>query len=587
MKKKFASVLLLSAAAMAILFGACSNNDPGKQETGETYTVMFNYNYDGAPSSLIRQVQGGTAVAEPDEPERDGYGFDDWFTDKNCTDGNEYDFSSLVTGNMILYAGWTSTSATVTFNYNYVGAPAMTTQTVDIGEKVEVPAEPVRKRYDFTGWYIDAACTQENKFDFNTAVDGSLTLYAGWLQTEAIITFNYNYPDAPEADMQELEIGNKIEEPDEPLREGYDFIGWFTDADAETKYDFNSTPAGDITLYAGWATRVLTVTFDPNYTGAAAIDPVKVEYGKVIDEPEISRDGYICIWQLDGKEYNFDTPVTEDITLVASWQSQSSDSFTATFYYNYNGATSQVYASQTVAKYGKPSRPENPQRDGYYFVGWYKDAACTEEFDFDERLVSASVSAYALWYKDYVFEAEYTNFYNEDGSPKPGFGYSVNLNGTDVIQKDDGSTNASNGYYVSGLYQNGLSLDFVINAGEDIDDAIVIISIGAEYFDMTFSPDNVKVVVNGDQELDYASVTLDGETSDIQNPTVRRPFTDVVMITRAHLEKGENIISIVIDNYHDYGTGTMKATAPMVDCIHVCTNGDLWWTPIVSNIKGK
>ena len=45
-------------------------------------------------------------------------------------------------------------------------------------DKVDEPEPLVADGYNFTGWYTDAACT--NQWDFNTAVPGDMTLYAGW-----------------------------------------------------------------------------------------------------------------------------------------------------------------------------------------------------------------------------------------------------------------------------------------------------------------------------------------------------------------------------------------------------------------------
>ena len=45
-------------------------------------------------------------------------------------------------------------------------------------DKVDEPEPLVADGYNFKGWYTDAACT--NQWDFNTAVPGDMTLYAGW-----------------------------------------------------------------------------------------------------------------------------------------------------------------------------------------------------------------------------------------------------------------------------------------------------------------------------------------------------------------------------------------------------------------------
>ena len=73
-------------------------------------------------------------------------------------------------------------------------------------DKVDEPEPLVADGYNFKGWYTDAACT--NQWDFNTAVPGDMTLYAGWEEivvnvpgdvncdgavTTADVTCVYNY----------------------------------------------------------------------------------------------------------------------------------------------------------------------------------------------------------------------------------------------------------------------------------------------------------------------------------------------------------------------------------------------------------
>ncbi|MCD8295882.1 MAG: InlB B-repeat-containing protein [Clostridia bacterium] len=567
MKKLIVSLLLASVLVFAFAFAACGDGNVDVDDT--TYTVIFNYNYTGSSNETV-QVKSGDAVAKPADPSRDGYEFDDWYTDKNCTEGNEYVFSTPVTQNLVLYAGWTSTSATVTFNYNYVGAPAVGTQSVALGGKATAPEDPERERYEFTGWYTDAACTDSNKFDFDTVINADITLYAGWMQTSIEVTYNLNYTGAQEMEASYIDAGNSFAKPEtDPEREGYDFSGWYTDASCTASYDFESVPTGDIILYAGWTVTVLTVTFNTNYDGLT-VDSQSVEYGGTATEPAVERSGYICIWQLDGAEYDFNTPVTQDITLEASWESESSDVCTITYYYNYDGAPSNVYLTETYKYNNSYTGPVSPSRDGYYFVGWYTDAACTEEF-YTQR-VKQDYSLYAKWFTDYTFEAEYTDL---DG--KLGQGYSGGANGAGMIVS---STSASNGYYVSYLYYNGAYLEFDIESDTEVDDAIIAITIGAEYYPMTFSPDVLKVFAN-DQELSYESFPCYGSDADLSNTA--RTFSNVTMTTKAHLNEGSNTIKIEVSN-STYYSGTMSATAPIVDCIHVYTDAVLSWTPKTSNV---
>ncbi len=43
--------------------------------------------------------------------------------------------------------------------------------------------------------------------------------------------------------------------------------------------------------------------------------------------------------------------------------------------------------------------PADPERSGYTFVGWYKDADCTQAWDFSKDVVTADMTLYAKWVK--------------------------------------------------------------------------------------------------------------------------------------------------------------------------------------------
>ena len=62
-----------------------------------------------------------------------------------------------------------------------------------------------------------------------------------------------------------------------------------------------------------------TVTFKTN--GGSIVESVSVKSGNTIDEPKKpKKEGFTFAgWYLDGKEFDFDTEITGDITLVAKW----------------------------------------------------------------------------------------------------------------------------------------------------------------------------------------------------------------------------------------------------------------------------
>ena len=44
--------------------------------------------------------------------------------------------------------------------------------------------------------------------------------------------------------------------------------------------------------------------------------------------------------------------------------------------------------------------PADPERSGYTFAGWYKDADCTQAWDFSKDVVTADMTLYAKWIKN-------------------------------------------------------------------------------------------------------------------------------------------------------------------------------------------
>ncbi|MBP5596971.1 MAG: InlB B-repeat-containing protein [Pseudobutyrivibrio sp.] len=66
----------------------------------------------------------------------------------------------------------------------------------------------------------------------------------------------------------------------------------------------------------------VTVAFDND--GGTGITSTMVKKGDKVEQPENPvKEGYTFKeWDLDGTLYDFDTPVTEDITLTAIWEAE-------------------------------------------------------------------------------------------------------------------------------------------------------------------------------------------------------------------------------------------------------------------------
>ena len=388
MKKRYL-VLLALAFMLTFCMGlfACLQ-EPDPSEAVPTSTVTFYENYPGGQITAV-EVENGKTVEKPADPSRGGYTFTGWFT--QYTGGEQFDFNQVISEDTSVFAQWQKTALTVIYKLN--NGQADVYEYVSEGSPLNEPADPVRDQYDFNGWYLDADCTQA--YTFGQAIDEDLTLYAGWVQNQATVVFNYNYTGAPESISQIVEIGKPVEQPSTvPERDMWAFTGWYTDSTCTTAYDFTAAVAGNMTLYAGWERSVYIVNFDPNY-GDESPEEVRVSAGQAAQSPDFSRTGYdFDGWYTDRecKDPADLSAVNEDMTVYAGWKIQS---YTVTFDLNYDGATGAP-AAQTVEYGQKVAEPATPTRTGYTFFAWYTDKELSEQFDF-ESLVSEDTVLYARW----------------------------------------------------------------------------------------------------------------------------------------------------------------------------------------------
>ena len=70
---------------------------------------------------------------------------------------------------------------TVTFDSK--GGTDVPSQNQMYGQLLEVPEDPTREGYTFTGWYTDSACFELWDIE-NRTIEADLTLYAGWEKLE-------------------------------------------------------------------------------------------------------------------------------------------------------------------------------------------------------------------------------------------------------------------------------------------------------------------------------------------------------------------------------------------------------------------
>ncbi len=139
--------------------------------------------------------------------------------------------------------------------------------------------------------------------------------------------------------------GKTLSKPDkDPSREGFVFLGWYTDQACTTPYIFGASPvSSDLTLYARWAEESdsleYRINYDLGYDGCESI-PASMTIGGKLYNPATpnSREGYTFTgWWISAENkadrltYRYEEPVgnndgtvfNADTTLFAVWQSDS------------------------------------------------------------------------------------------------------------------------------------------------------------------------------------------------------------------------------------------------------------------------
>lgn len=119
--------------------------------------------------------------------------------------------------------------------------------------------------------------------------------------------------------------------PTDPVREGYTFLGWYTQAEGGTKYTFTEAVSSNIILYAHWNAHSHTVTLENDenketnsydYGSSVSVPTPTKKTGYNFNHWEVTVPDGETVPSLNGPDengnYSFSMP-DYDITLTAKW----------------------------------------------------------------------------------------------------------------------------------------------------------------------------------------------------------------------------------------------------------------------------
>ena len=248
-----------------------------------------------------------------------------WFT--SMTGGTQITAKTTVTEDTIYYARW---GWAPRFNANGGKLTGILSYPAQDSSQYTITTLPtaVRDGYTLTGWYLSDGVIKVNDGDTIDLSKGS-EIVAAWERDNTVkVTLDPNggtINSSSDNKVIEYYQDAKMTGLYTPARSGYNFLGWYDDADI--KYDENSSATADVTLTAKWEKKSHTVTFNPGSgTMNSSSKTQKVADGDTIQTlPGASRANYILRgWYTKengaGEQLTTTTPITADITYYAYYE---------------------------------------------------------------------------------------------------------------------------------------------------------------------------------------------------------------------------------------------------------------------------
>jgi uncharacterized repeat protein (TIGR02543 family) len=291
--------------------------------TLEIYTITFDPRGGTVSPTTGRTGGGGKLSSLPTPSSRAGYSFDGWYSADAGGDA-KVSTSTVFGGDATVYARWTPTNYSITYNLNggTVTPPNPTSYNIEnAGFSLN---QPVKVAYTFDGWTGSNGTEKQTDVYVEFESTGNKSYTANYTLNNYTVTFDAN-GGAVSPTTARTGAGGKLTSLPTPTRTGYAFDGWYTDISGGTKVTTASSVFGeDATVYALW-TPIYTVTFNGNGGTVSVYSATTGTGGKLGSMPEEpTRDGYdFNGWYTDragGSRVTSSTVFAENKEVYAQWK---------------------------------------------------------------------------------------------------------------------------------------------------------------------------------------------------------------------------------------------------------------------------
>ncbi|MDG5814718.1 InlB B-repeat-containing protein [Chitinispirillales bacterium ANBcel5] len=338
--------------------------------------------------------------------QKSGHTFNGWIRSLGDEDAKVYyGGDTLIIGeeDTELHAHWSRDTHTVTF-YPQNGEREFT-ETVSWGTVLQFPEPPAFEGYNFGGWYIDSAGTEQWVQD--DTITGDFSLYATWISEENTVMF-YSNDETARSTYQKILFGETEElTPNSFTREGYYFRGWAYDPDDnqatyEDEQEYTMSVRG-VQLFAVWGEDTNTIVFHSNDGKSLKRHQSAVTNEEIILERNVfERTGYtVTGWSLKADSDSIVFTDTQKITMTAGdldlYAVWKANSYTVSFHKNDASSTVTTLDAVTAEQVELYASFENP---GFKLSGWVLDPNSTDiEYQQGElvEMWPRDIDLYAVW----------------------------------------------------------------------------------------------------------------------------------------------------------------------------------------------
>ena len=258
-----------------------------------SYTIEFDTDGGSYVESITQDY--GSAVQQPAAPKKNGYDFAGWYSDETLL--QKYHFTTIPAENIVVYAKWEVIDYAIEFDTDGAALPEDAVSSYTVEDAVSLPYL-AKEGHTFHGWYDNAEFEGEAITQIAVGTVGDKQFYAKFTINQYTIKFDVD--GGSDVDPITQEYATKLEKPQDPVKAGYEFLGWYVDEQFDEEFLFGTMPSKDITVYAGWRMIVYSIAY---ITDEVSL-PEDAAFTYTIEDevilPALSKEGHTFVgWFID------------------------------------------------------------------------------------------------------------------------------------------------------------------------------------------------------------------------------------------------------------------------------------------------